>query len=72
MAGRMKAEDDFGTRRVVEAKALVANRNPSVGADLQGASEAPNIGPPRATRGWANDRTFFLFGQVPGSLGSQI
>ena len=72
MSGRMEAEDDFGPRRVVEAKALVSDRNPSVGADLQRTLEAPNIRPPRATRGWADDRTLFLFGQVPGSLSRQI
>jgi hypothetical protein len=72
MSRRMEAEDDFGPWGVVEAKALVSDRNPSVGADLQRASEAPNIRPPRATRGWADDRPLFLFGQVPGALRGQL
>ena len=72
MSRRMEAEDDFGPRGVVEAKALVSDRNPSVGADLQRASEAPNIRPPRATRGWADDSTLFLFRQVPGALSGQF
>ncbi len=72
MSRRMEAEDDFGPRGVVEAKALVSDRNASVGADLQRASEAPNIRPPRATRGWADDSTLFLFRQVPGALSGQF
>jgi len=72
MSRRMEAEDDFGPWGAVEAKALVSDRNPSVGADLQRASEAPNIRPPRATRGWADDRPLFLFGQVPGTLRGQL
>ena len=68
MARRMEAEDDFGSRGMLEANALIADGNPSIGADLQRGAEAPNVRPPWAGRGWADNRTFFLFGQVPGAL----
>ena len=72
MAGRMEAEDDFGSWGMLEANALLADGDPSVGADLQSGAEAPNIGPPRAPRGGAEDGTFFLFGQVPGAWSSPL
>ena len=68
MARRMEAEDDFGSWRMFEANALLADGDPSVGADLQRGAEAPNIRPPWAGRSWADDRTLFLFGQGPGAL----
>ena len=72
MAGGMEAEDDSGTGRVFEAKALTADGDPSIGTDPQRGANAPNIRPPRAMRGRTDDGTLFLFGQVPGALGSQI
>ena len=72
MATRVEAEEDLGAWRTLQAKALVADGNSAIGADLQRGSEAPNIRPPRAARGWADDGTHFFFGQVPGALGGQI
>jgi hypothetical protein len=72
MAAGMETEDDFGSWGMLEANALVADGNASIGADLQRGAEAPNIRPPRAGRGWADDGTFFLFGQVPGALSGQL
>ncbi len=68
MVARMEAENDFGAWATFEANALLADGNPPIGADLQRGAQAPNIRPPWAGRGWADDRTFFLFGQVPGAL----
>jgi len=68
MASRMQTENDFGTWATFEANALLADGNPSIGADFQRGAQAPNIRPPWAGRGWADDRTFFLFSQVPGTL----
>lgn len=72
MAGGMQAENDFGSWGMLEANALIADGNSSVGANLQRSAEAPNIRPPRAGRGWTDDRTLFLFGLVPGALSGQL
>jgi len=55
MAGGMEAEDHLGARGTFDAKALGANGNATVGADLDGGTNAPNIGPPRAARGGLAD-----------------
>lgn len=68
MAAGMEGENDFRSRATFEANALLADGNPSIRTDLQRGAEAPNIRPPWAGRGWANDRTFFLFCHVPGAL----
>ena len=64
----MEAENDFGPRGAFDAEALGANRNPAIGADLEGGAYAPNIRPPGAARGWAQDGAFFFLGQFPGLL----
>jgi hypothetical protein len=68
VAAGMEAKNDFGAWATFEANALLADGNPSIGANLQSGAEAPNIRPPWAGRGWTDDRTFFLFGQVPSAL----
>ena len=68
MAGGMEAENDFGARRTLDAEALGADGNPAIGPDFEGSAYAPNIGPPGATRGWAQDGAFFFYGKFPGSL----
>src|ERR1035441_1657453 len=55
MAGGMEAENDFGTRGTLDAEALGADGNAAIRADPEGRADAPNIRPPRATRGWAED-----------------
>lgn len=72
MARRMEAENDFGSRGMLETNAFIADGNSSIGADLQRGAEAPNVRPPWAGRGWADDGTFFLFGQVPGALSGEL
>ena len=56
---------------MLQAQALCANRNAAIEADLDGGSNAPNIRPPGASRGWTQDGTFFFSGQIPGSLWSE-
>ena len=68
MAGGMEAENDFGTRGTLDAEALGADGNAAIRADPEGRADAPNIRPPRATRGWAEDGPVFFFGEFPGSF----
>ena len=70
MAGGVEAEEDFGARGMFDADALSADRNAAIGADLDGGAQAPNIRPPRAAWGWAEDGAFFQAGQIPGALWS--
>lgn len=68
MACGMKAENDLGTRGVFDAEALDADRHATIGADSEGGANTPNIRPPRAGGGWAEDRAFFFLGKIPGPL----
>ena len=68
MAGGMEAENDFGARRTLDAEALGADGDTAIGPDFEGSTYAPNIRPPGARRGWAQDGPFFLYGKFPGSL----
>src|ERR1022692_560858 len=65
MAGGMEAEDYLGARVTFDAQALSADRHAAVGADLEGCAETPNIRPPRAARGGAQDGALFLLGEFP-------
>ena len=67
----VEAENDLGAWGMFQAQALGADRNASIGADHEGGSNAPNVRPPRAARGWAEHGTLFFFGQVPGPLWSK-
>ena len=64
----VEAEDNFGARRVFNADSLRANGYSAIRAELESGPLAPNIRPARATRRWADDGTFLIFGQVPGAL----
>ncbi len=68
----MKANHDFAADGVFEAEAVGANGNASVGADLEEGALAPNVRPPRATWGWAQDGAFFFACQIPSVLGSHL
>lgn len=65
----MEAENNLGARGMFDSKALITDGNAAVGADFEGSSDAPNIRPPRAARGFSQDRALFLLGQFPGVLG---
>ena len=62
----METEDYFGARRTFDAQALSADRHAAVGADLEGCADTPNIRPPRAAGGGAQDGALFLLGEFPG------
>ena len=64
----MEAEDYFCARGAFDAKALGADGDAAIGADFEGSSEAPNIMPPRAAWGWAQDGPAFFGGTFPGLL----
>jgi len=68
MTRGVEAENYFGAWRPLDAKAVGANGNAAVGSDLEQRPEAPNIGPPRASWGWAQYGSFFFFCQFPGAL----
>ena len=68
MAGGMEAEDYLGAWGSLDAQALGADRHTAVGADLECRANTPNMGPPRASRGWAQDGAVFLLGEFPGVL----
>ena len=69
MASGMEAEHYFSARGAFDSEALGADGNAAIAADLERRAYAPNIGPPRAARGWAQDGPLFFFGQIPGPLG---
>lgn len=71
MAGGMEAQKHLGAWRTLHAEALGADGNAPIGAHLEGRADAPNIRPPRARRGWAQDGPFFFLGQIPGLLWGQ-
>ena len=60
MAGGMEAEDYFGAWWTLDTQALGADGNAAIGTDFEGGAYAPNIRPPGATRGWAQDGAFFF------------
>jgi len=68
MAGGMEAENYLGARGSFDAQALGADRHAAVGADLECRADTPNIRPPRAARGGAQDGALFLLGEFPGSF----
>ena len=51
-----------------EPEALGADGNAAIGADLERSADTPNIRPPRAARGGAQDGALFLLGEFPGLL----
>ena len=68
MPSGVEAEDDFGPWGIFEADALGADGNTPIGADLESGAHAPNIRPPRAARGGAQDGPFLLLGEFPSLL----
>ena len=68
----MEAEDDGGPSWMFESNALGADGNTSVGSDFQRGPQAPDIRPPRASRGGSQDGTLLLFGDVPSPLGCEF
>jgi hypothetical protein len=70
MAGGMEAQDHFSAARILEAVALGADWNTTIGADFDGGANAPNVRPPRTLGDGAQDGAFFFLSAVPGLLRS--
>lgn len=68
----MEAEDDGGTPWVFQTNALGPDGNPSIGTDFERGPKAPNIRPPGASRGWPQNGTLLLLGEVPGALSGEF
>jgi len=69
VAGGMEAENDLGARGALHTEAEGTDDNAAIGADLNGGADAPNIRPPRASRGWAQHGPLCLRGHCPGLPG---
>ena len=68
MSGGVQAQDDFGAGGLFETQPLGANRDPPVGPDLDGGTDAPDVVPPRAAGSGALDGTLFAVGLPPRLL----
>ena len=68
MSGRMMAEHDTRAWLGGDWKALGSNWDTALGTDARRSAQAPDVGPPRAVRNWAQDRAFFLESQIPSLL----
>ncbi len=68
MAGRMLAEDDFGTWRRIDAEKLRSDRHTAIWADLNLDARAPDKGPPGAGERGAQHGAFFFARKVPSLL----
>ena len=55
-----------------ETNALRADGNPSIRSDFERSPKAPNIRPPGASRGRAQNGTLLLLGDVPRALGGEF
>ena len=66
----MKAAGDGGAAWALDAEALGADRDALVGTDFGLGALAPDVGPPGALRGGAQDGTFFFESEVPSGLRS--
>ena len=64
----MKAQNDFCARGTFDAQALCADWDASIGAGFDQGANTPNIRPPGAVGGLAQDRAVFFFGQIPRPL----
>ena len=64
----MDAAGDQGARRLFDAQALGGDGDASVRADARLRACAPDVGPPRAARGGAQDGSLFLAGEIPCGL----
>ena len=65
---RAQAADDGGAGWCVEGVALVADGDFAVVTDADARLLAPDVGPPRTSWSWAQDRPFFGQSLAEGSL----
>ena len=64
----MEAAGDRGAARALDTKALRADGNALIRADFGLGAQAPDVGPPGALWGGAQDRAIFLQSKVPCGL----
>ena len=62
----MKAADDRGAWRAVDAEALGADGDGAVGGDARVGADTPDVGPPRAFGGGTQRGAFFAEREAPG------
>ena len=62
------AAGDEGAGRLFDAQALCGDSDATVGADAGLRAYAPDVGPPRAARGGAQNGSVFLAGEIPCGL----
>jgi len=68
VAGGVEAQNDSGPRGILDPEALDADRNTTIGADLDGGARAPNVRPPGTSWRRAKDGPLLLLGECPGLL----
>ena len=68
MAGGMKAQNDFCAWGMFDAQTLSADGDATVRTHFERRADTPNVRPPRAARGWAQDGPFLFPGEIPGLL----
>ena len=64
----MEASCDEGAGRFFDAEALCGDGDAAIGSDAGLRACAPNVGPPRAARGGAEDGAFFFACKIPCGL----
>ena len=64
----MEASGDESAGRFFDAEALRGEGDAAIGSDAGLRACAPNVGPPRAARGGAEDGAFFLACEIPCGL----
>lgn len=64
----MKAADELGTWRLIDAQALPAEGEAAVGLDFDRGALALDIGPPGTVGRGPQRGAFFAVGQIPGRL----
>ena len=65
MADGVEAKHHFGAGWFFDTQALRADGHAAIGADVDEGAHAPDISPPRATRGRAAERSVFPFWPDP-------
>ena len=68
----LEAVEDAGAGTHAHAQAFVADRDTTIGADLEGGATAPDLGPPGTARHRAQDAAFFALGGARGGVGRAL
>jgi hypothetical protein len=60
--------DDFGAHRACDPQSFHACGDTPIRSDFDWRADTPNVSPPRAAWGWAQDVLFMLLGAVGGGI----